>query len=229
VWWGRSKRLDLFVSGRMMAMRTEARTRTQALAGGEGLAALEPWLAEQPGWTWRVWLGGSLCGLQFAEPIEGVAGMEEAEAALSVSLSAGEPMQARLAIWPAQGEPWLAAVTPAGWVDELVTLVEQHRGRVALCRPWWSAAASRLTGSAAFFDGEAVTYWRAGADGRITSAATQPARDRVQAEQLLQRLRVGGAMSAWQIDWNAVPPSGPGGFGAISINESPDAARAAAV
>jgi hypothetical protein len=213
----------------MLAMRVGGQTRTQTLADGDGLAALAPWLAERPGQAWRVWLGGSLCGLHLADPIEGVAGIEEAEAALSVSLSGDEPKRARLAGWPAPGEPWLAAVTPASLVDDLVGVMAQSGGSLLLCRPWWSAASSRVKGSTAFFDGETVTYWRSSAGREITSAATQPARDRVQAEQLLQRLQIGGAVSAWQIDLGAELAAGTAGFAVVALEERAHAARAAAV
>lgn len=229
MWWARSKAVDLFVSGRMMAMRVGEQTRTQTLADGEGLAALAPWLTERPGQSWRVWLGGSLCGLHLADPIEGVTGIEEAEAALSASLSAEQPKRARLAVWPAQGEPWLAAVTPASLVDDLVAAIARSGGRLLLCRPWWSAASTRARGSTAFFDGETVTYWRSNAGWKITSAATRPARDRVQAEQLLQRLQIGGAVSAWRIDLGAKPANGTPGYAVVSMDERDHAARAAAV
>lgn len=229
MWWAKSETVDLFVSGRMLVMRAGVQTRTQTLAGGEGLVALAPWLAERPGQVWRVWLGGSLCGLHVVEPIEGVASIEEAEAALSVSLSGDEPKRACLAVWPAQGETWLAAVTPAGLVDDLVDVLTQSGGRILLCRPWWSAAASRVGGSTAFFDGETVTYWRCSPNRKITSAATQPARDRVQAQHILQRLQIGGAMSAWEIDLGAVPGPGTPGFAVASMDERSHAARAIAV
>lgn len=229
MWWARSKAVDLFVAGRMLAMRVGGQTRTQTLADGEGLVALAPWLAERPGQAWRVWLGGSLCGLHLVDPIEGVTGIEEAEAALSASLSADQPKRARLAVWPAQGEPWLAAVTPASLVDDLVAVIARSGGRLLHCRPWWSAASSRVRESAAFFDGETVTYWRSGIGRKITSAATQPARDRVHAEQLLQRLQIGGAVSGWQIDWGAELAPGTAGFEVVSMDERAHAAHAAAV
>jgi hypothetical protein len=159
------------------------------------------WLSRHPKRRWHVRLGGRLCSLQWLEPIPGTRSIEEAEAAVSASLSAGAvPMQARLAQWsPRATRPWVAACTPSGLVDELCTLLKGS-GRLLSLHPWWHevSSPSGISG-VAVRDDESVTYWRCDASGAISAAGTLLALPPAQAA-VLQRLKVGGPLNPWRLD-----------------------------
>ncbi|MBN8486832.1 MAG: hypothetical protein J0M20_03720 [Burkholderiales bacterium] len=203
MWWAKSESVTLYLSGSTMALRGPAveGLRLALSTPDEFRDMLGMWLGRYPGLTWQVLLGGRLCVLQCLMPINGTNSIEEAEAVAAATLSTpAKPWQARLTVWSSHGaRPWLAACTPLGLVDELSAMIERG-GRLQSLHPWWTTLPrqGRLA-DAALCDDESVTYWRSGADGAVTEAATFLASTENQAS-VLRRLRVGGPLSCWQLD-----------------------------
>jgi hypothetical protein len=203
VWSVRSKRASLYLGGGTIAVAAEGMDgQWRELSDESGWrGVLEEWVDRYPNRAWHVVLGGHRCLLHSLGPIPGTRSIEEAEAVASASLSTEEaPVQARLAVWsPGGPQPWLAACTPVGLVEDLRSIVEAG-GRLQALQPWWELVPSkgRLT-SIAMCDDESVTYWRSDSQGVITAAGTMLVLRQAQAN-MLQRLQVGGALAVWRLD-----------------------------
>lgn len=213
----KSEVVDLYLSGRTLATRANGTVLLRPLTE-DWAAPLRACLAEMPKRRWRIWLGGHRCELRLCEPISGVRGIEEAEAALGASLSLdARAVSVRLARWSAMSRSWLAAVTEDGLVDGLMAAVADSSGSVCCVRPWWTAVTgSRLT-NAAMCDDETITYWRVDEHGTFSSAATLRTMEEQQSATL-RRLSIGGALASWRIVMEAPPKRTPG-FVVSSLNE----------
>lgn len=203
MWSARSEAVRLYLSGGTIAIagRGLDLQRQQLSDVDQWRRVLNDWLIQHPGCAWRVSLGGRLCSLQWLEPIPGTCSIEEAEVAMSASLSVGSmPLQARLARWSRSGTaPWVAACTPLGLVDELCDMLTM-RGRLQSLHAWWhDVPCPSGTAGAAFRDDEAVTYWRYDASGAVSAAGTLLALPPAQ-PAVLQRLQVAGPLHRWRLD-----------------------------
>lgn len=202
MWSAKSEIADLYLSGRTLATRANGEVLLHPL-GEDWMASLQAGLSDWPKRRWRIWLGGRRCGLQLCEPIEGVRSIEEAEAALSASLSVdARAVSVRLATWPTAPSPWLAMTTEAGLVDGLTSVVASSAGNVHSVRPWWTMVTDGDLSDAAMCDDETITYWRQSERGSFSAAATLWA---VQEQQpaTLQRLRIGGVLTARRLEMEA--------------------------
>jgi len=217
VWSAKSEIADLYLSGRTFATRTNGQVLLHPLTE-DWMTSLQSGLSDWPKRCWRIWLGGRRCGLHLCEPIEGVRSIEEAETALGASLSVdARAMEVRLATWSTAPRPWLAMATEVGLIDGLMSVVADSAGSVCGVRPWWTMVSTGDLSDAAMCDDETITYWRQSEPGIFSTAATLWA-VREQQPATLQRLRIGGALTARRLEMEASFEQTPG-FVVSLLNE----------
>lgn len=230
--WAKSELLDIYLSGSVLALREGGEVIVQSIEGGNWQLPLEAMLADRSRKRWRVWVGGRQCRLHLVDPIPGIKSIEEAELALSASLSTSDAaVTARLAIWsPNSNVPWVTAAVPTNVAQEVPNMLERAQGRLVSLRPWWTAVSGSQLANAAMCDDEAISYWRSDAKGRLIAAATIISPHAAQIAPL-QRLRVSGPLSGWRLalqspeDGGTVAP----GFTIQPLEEADHVADAAAV
>lgn len=232
MWWAKSEPVDLYLSGGTLALREGSRVSVLPVEGDDWASGLAGWLTDRPGRRWRVWLGGRQCRLHVVEPIPGIRTIEEAELALSASLSSvNSAVTARLAVWAPRGEqPWVTATIPASLISAMTGMLKSSQGHLVSLRPWWTVARGAELLNAAMCDDEAIHYWRSDGKGRVIAAATVFAAPAAQVAPL-QRLRVSGPLTAHRLDLQAaeVSVATARGFAIQPLEEAVDAANATAV
>jgi len=232
VLWAKSELLDIYLSGSVLALREGSEVIVQSIEGGDWQSPLEAMLAGRSRRRWRVWVGGRQCRLHLVDSIPGIKSIEEAELALSASLSTADAaVTARLAIWSRNSNvPWVTAAVPANVAQEVPNMLERAQGGLVSLRPWWTAVRGPQLSNAAMCDDEAISYWRSDAKGRLTAAATIISPQAAQVSPL-QRLRVSGPLAGWRLTLQS--PEGDGarapGFTIQPLEETDHVADAAAV
>lgn len=220
--WAGSETGDLYLSGSTLARREAGAVTVHVIESDWRTApdALFAELAASPLKLWRVWLGGRCFKLQAVEPIEGVRSIEEAEAALAALLSpVGEPIQVRLAVWPApRGALWVAGCTPAGLPEILTGAARDAARRILSIRPWWMAPRLPASSAMAWCDDEAVSYYRCDAQGwPVAAGSLQP--QRAARPATLRRLRATGRLDVFELDLHQPMSPAQAGFGVRPLVE----------